>query len=158
MPLEDMVLVQKDSTMDDVSSERTCELSLVVYTDTADCASCVLKNIYKWNELLEKVEKYGNRFEICFIFYPLSEQMDEFYSSMSRLKPSSPVYLDTLGVFEKANPQMPSDIDMHVFLLDADNNVLLVGNPLWNEEIKNLYWKTIEEKLGGKKYKTVEPH
>ena len=37
---------------------------------------------------------------------------------------------------------------MHTFLLDENNNVLLVGNPLENEKIKKLFWQIVEEKLG----------
>ncbi|MBS4809127.1 MAG: hypothetical protein KH071_14815 [Paraprevotella sp.] len=67
---------------------------------------------------------------------------------MKQITPSCPVYLDSLGVLERANPQIPSNPDLHTFLLDEDNNVLLVGNPIWNEKIKEMFWQIVEEKLG----------
>lgn len=36
----------------------------------------------------------------------------------------------------------------HTFLLDEDNNVLLVGNPLENKKIEEMFWQIVEEKLG----------
>ena len=37
---------------------------------------------------------------------------------------------------------------MHTFLLDRDDNVLLVGNPIWNEKIEEMFWQIVEERLG----------
>ncbi len=36
----------------------------------------------------------------------------------------------------------------HTFLLDENNNVLLVGNSLENEKIEEMFWQILEEKLG----------
>ena len=56
--------------------------------------------------------------------------------------------MDTLGVFIDDNKHIPHHPDMHTFLLDEDNNVLLVGNPLENEKIEEMFWQIVEEKLG----------
>ena len=68
--------------------------------------------------------------------------------TMKQFAPSVPVYVDTLGVFEDANPQIPSGGELHTFLLDRDDNVLLVGNPIWNEKIEEMFWQIVEERLG----------
>ena len=36
----------------------------------------------------------------------------------------------------------------HTFLLNENNNVLLVGNPLENETIEEMFWQIVEGKLG----------
>lgn len=131
-----------------MSTGRVAEIKLVVYTDSADCSSCVLKKMYKWNGLLRRMRIYGERVQAYFIFRPLSKDMGDFYLSMKQFTPLCPVYWDSLGVFERANSQIPSDPALHTFLLDKDNNVLLVGNPVWNEKIKELFWQIVEEKLG----------
>ena len=45
-----------------------------------------------------------------------------------------PILLDTLGEFEKLNPHLPKNGTFHTFLLDENNNVILVGNPLRNKK------------------------
>ena len=35
-----------------------------------------------------------------------------------------------------------------ILALDENNNVLLVGNPLENEKIEEMFWQILEEKLG----------
>lgn len=37
---------------------------------------------------------------------------------------------------------------LHTFLLDEDNKVILVGNPLHNKKIEEMFYKIVEEKLG----------
>lgn len=55
---------------------------------------------------------------------------------------------DTTGVFHRTNPQLPSNPMLHTFLLDENNEVLVVGNPLENEKIDRMFWRTVKEKLG----------
>lgn len=152
LPLNDMwcIHASKDS-LDEL--ERNGELRLVVYTDTADCSSCVLRKMYLWNGFLEKVESYRGKIENVFIFAPLPEDMGTFRLAMKQFVPSVPVYVDTLGVFEDANPQIPSGGELHTFLLDEGNNVLLVGNPIWNEKIEEMFWQIVEERLGKREMK-----
>ena len=37
---------------------------------------------------------------------------------------------------------------MHSFLLDENNNVVLVGNPLTNKRIEELLWEFVDERFG----------
>ena len=46
---------------------------------------------------------------------------------------------------KRANPQLPSNPMLHTFLLDENNEV---GNPLENEKIERMFWRTVKEKLG----------
>ena len=45
-------------------------------------------------------------------------------------------------------PQLPSNPMLHTFLLDENNEVLVVGTPLENEKIDRMFWRTVKEKLG----------
>ena len=59
-----------------------------------------------------------------------------------------PILLDTLNEFAKLNPHLPANRVLHTFLLDEDDNVILVGNPLHNRKIEEMFYKIVEEKLG----------
>ena len=37
---------------------------------------------------------------------------------------------------------------LHTFLLDEDDNVILVGSPLHNRKIEEMFYKIVEERLG----------
>ena len=59
-----------------------------------------------------------------------------------------PIILDTLGHFAKLNPHLPKNKALHTFLLDENNNVILVGNPLHNKKIKEMFYRIVEDRLG----------
>ena len=81
-------------------------------------------------------------------FSPLSESIGSFRLTLKSMMLSYPIYMDTTGVFRRTNPQLPSNPMLHTFLLDENNEVLAVGNPLENEKIDRMFWRTVKEKLG----------
>ena len=46
------------------------------------------------------------------------------------------------------NPHLPKNKALHTFLLDENNNVILVGDPLHNKKIEEMFYKIVKEKLG----------
>ena len=54
-----------------------------------------------------------------------------------------PVFYDPDGAFERANPQLPENPVFHTVLLDRDNRVVLVGSPIGNPKMWELYKSTI---------------
>lgn len=143
----DKMLVLKDGR-DTVVSRRDGVMRMVVYTDSTICSSCRLQNIHLWDDLLEEASYYEESLDFYFIFSPTRKDMDSFRLTMRTYAPDNIVYVDTLGLFAKQNPYLSSNPVMHTFLLDENNNVLLVGNPLENKKIKEMFWQIVEEKLG----------
>ena len=47
----------------------------------------------------------------------------------------------------KLNPHLPDKEEFHTFLLDEENRVLLVGNPVRNIKLKKLYLDVIKNSL-----------
>ncbi|MDR3093410.1 MAG: hypothetical protein LBU62_02055, partial [Bacteroidales bacterium] len=58
-----------------------------------------------------------------------------------------PVYIDKESFFHKKNPNIPSDERMHTFLLDENNKVVLVGSPIRNEMLWELYKELIQSQI-----------
>lgn len=133
---------------DTAVTHRKNSMKMVVYTDSTICSSCRLQNIHLWDDLLEEASYYEENLDFYFIFSPARKDMDSFRLTMRTYAPDNIVYVDTLGLFVKQNPYLPSNPVMHTFLLDETNNVLLVGNPLENEKIAEIFWQIVEEKLG----------
>lgn len=123
-------------------------MKYVVYSDTSSCSYCDLGKVRKWENVLKSSEKYSDALDFYFIFSPTPEKYLDFKIQLKILEMHFPIYVDTLGLFERSNPHLSSNPAMHTFLLDEDNNVLLVGNPLENKKIEKLFWQIVEEKLG----------
>ena len=58
-----------------------------------------------------------------------------------------PIYLDKSHLFKSNNKFLPEEKQYHVFLIDENNNVLLVGNPLLNPHVCDIMYKIIDNKL-----------
>ena len=54
-----------------------------------------------------------------------------------------PIVLDRDNRFELVN-EIPRESEFQTFLLNEQNQVILVGNPLKNSELKQLYLKTMD--------------
>lgn len=132
---------------DTAMSLRQDAMTFVVYTDSSVCSTCRLKNIHLWDDILEEAKVYGDALQFCFIFAPKKEDMRSFELVISTYSPECPVFVDTMGVFERSNRHIPNDESMHAFLLDRDGNVLLVGSPLDNKRVKELFHKVVRERI-----------
>lgn len=61
---------------------------------------------------------------------------------MKRDKFTHPVCFDEEDAFNKLN-KLPTDMTFQTFLLDKDNKVVAIGNPIHNPKVKELYLKII---------------
>ena len=128
------------TVVDAVSSSKV--LSMVVYSDETVCSSCAVKGMYIWNDLIDTTEcKYGNQLPFYFIFTPEKEQIVDLKIALKRSGFNYPVYIDTLGVFKRRNNHIPDNKLLHTFLLDGNRNVVLVGSPLYNNAIMQMFYQ-----------------
>lgn len=57
-----------------------------------------------------------------------------------------PIFYDTLNKMEKLN-HFPKNNTFRTFLLDKNNHVILVGNPIGNKTLWNLYKQIITREI-----------
>lgn len=53
-----------------------------------------------------------------------------------------PVVIDTRGNLNRLN-RFPTDTRFQTFLLDKENRVLIIGNPVYKEAIRDIYIKQV---------------
>ena len=123
-------------------------LKLVVYADSIGCTACAINHIDSWGHFIDYAEQFNNQLRFYFIFSPMKKEVRGTELMIANTMFDYPILLDTLGEFEKLNPHLPKNRALHTFLLDENNNVILVGNPSQNRKIKEMFYKTVEEKLG----------
>ena len=125
----------------DLPEKSYARYKIVVYTDSVGCTSCKLQ-LYKWNTFIEEVSRNG---EVDFYFYFQSKDKRLLSSILSRENFKLPIYLDKEDEFRNAN-KISNEMQYQCFLLDADDKVVLIGNPVLNSKI----WELYKEVLGGK--------
>ncbi len=119
-------------------------IRMVVWYDSSECAGCRVRRLDEWNAIINYSRDSVTGFEPVFIFSPSKEGIRGLQAAMKVNDFTYPMYIDDRHLFTKANPGIPADIRFHVFLLDKNNRVTLVGNPLHNESLWSLYKSTIK--------------
>ena len=134
----------KDTVMRDSIMPK---LRMVVYIDSAYCTSCALDRMRQWNGLIADATKYRGQLKYVFIAAPKPEQVEDTRFSIDYSQLDSPVYVDTAYAMRAANPRLPDGSEYHTFLIDAEGNLLFVGNPLGGDELEKLYKKTVRSNI-----------
>jgi len=122
-------------------------MKMVVWYDSIVCSSCHIQQIHEWNEIVQYADSIGDVFDLVFIFSSKARDLYNVNIAMRKAVFKHPVYIDKGNYFHKNNPDIPSDNRLHTFLLDVNNKVILVGNPLYNKTLWELYKEQIQTKL-----------
>lgn len=115
---------------------------LVVYFDSTVCQSCRLNKLYEWEPILNLEQKMN--FEVMFIFSPTKSQSKLIYRSLATNKFPHVVWFDRNNEFKTNNGFIPKDTRFHTFLLNKQNEIVFVGDPLYNNKLNNLFEKVLD--------------
>ena len=143
LPLKSVITVNgKDSL---ITEYFKSECKMIVYVDSVGCFSCGLSKMYLWNPLITYAETYKGKLKFYFIFS--TPKSGRIRIALKSNLFNYPVLIDEKGEFERLNPHLPKNKAMHSFLLDENNNVIMVGNPIYNKEIEKLFYQHTQELL-----------
>lgn len=141
--------INGESVLGDVFNQKYKVFS---YIDSIGCVSCKLK-LSEWKKFISMIDSlYPNTVCFQFVFQPYKYR--ELQLMLKREKFSVPVCIDKNGKFEELN-KFPLNIDFQTFLLDKENKVLAIGNPVHNPKVKELYMKIIQGKGAVKEENTI---
>lgn len=119
---------------------------MVVYFDAETCASCALSRIWEWDEVSHITQASNGKYQTLFIFTPKQKDLSAVKRVFQGMHMESKlVYIDDRQDFITNNPTIPEDAMFHTFLLDRKNKIVLVGNPVHNEKLWELYKNTIDQ-------------
>lgn len=145
---QDMVFTRyaKD-TMEQAISNTPYKI--LVYVDSIGCTSCKLQ-LPRWKELIAYTDSMFNQ-KVSYLFFFHAKDYKEIRYLLKRDMFDFPVCLDKEDQLNKLN-QFPADITFQTFLLDSDNKVSVIGNPIHNLAVKDLYL----QQLAGKDVSTPQ--
>lgn len=119
------------------------EYKVLVYVDSIGCTSCKLQ-LHKWKELIEYIDSITTK-DIPFLFFFHPKDYKEIGYLLKRDGFECPVCIDMDDRLNKLN-HFPADMTFQTFLLDKENKVTVLGNPVHNTAVKDLYLKRITGK------------
>ena len=121
----------------------TDEYKIVHYLDSIGCISCKL-NLKKWKEYIEYMDSVTHGKVPCIFFFHAKEKR-EVKISLKEESFDYPVCLDTANKFHQLN-HFPLYSILQTFLLDKNNRIVAMGDPVTNPQIKELYLNLINGK------------
>lgn len=118
------------------------EYKILVYVDSIGCTSCKLQ-LPEWKALIRKTDSItGGKVPFLFFFHP--KDTKELFYLLKRDRFGLPVSIDPGDRLNRLNG-FPSRMNFQTFLLDRENRVVVIGNPVHNGAICDLYLKEITQ-------------
>ncbi|MDR1860177.1 MAG: hypothetical protein LBR06_04580 [Bacteroidales bacterium] len=116
---------------------------VLVYLDSSGCTPCKLQ-LGLWEKFIAELDSIsGGTVPLLLFFHPKDNYLDvELLIKQAHFE--YPINLDTKDSLNKLN-KFPKDERLCVFLLDTNNIVRIIGHPVYNLRIKDLYFKNIKE-------------
>lgn len=147
IPYERMECWASDSILEDRPWNKA-KLKMVHYVDSATCSTCYLQKVAIYGLLFNMETQSNNDFYNVFIINPNIIAKKKLISDFSGKLIPQTIFVDSTNVFMESNPNLPSESMYHTFMLDENNKVILVGNPMLNKQIEDMMLSIVEEKLG----------
>ena len=116
------------------------DYKVVVFVDSVGCISCKLQ-LPKWKEFIHEVDSLSDG-NVPFVFFFQTKDVRELRYILRRDNFPYPVCIDTEDSFYKLN-RFPGEMMFQTFLVDSENRVKVIGNPIHNLSVKDLYLKEI---------------
>lgn len=112
----------------------------VITRINGNCYPCIYR-LKEWKPFIEKL-KY--KYQIPFLIYVVTADSTIFAEiNKNEIHFDYPVIFDANDEFRKHN-NLPQNSIFHTMLLSDSNKVILIGNPIGNLKLRNLYINQID--------------
>ena len=140
--LYDAIFNGKDTVM---HISEDAYFRMIILFDSTFCAYCHFPEMEVWNELILYSTATISKFVPIFIFCPGQGKVSALKLTLKQSHFKWPLFIDENDEFLKRNTVIPQDSRYHTFLLNSENRIVLVGNPVGNDALWALYKKVIEQ-------------
>lgn len=116
------------------------EYTIVSYVDSVGCTSCKLQ-LNRWEAYMQEMNSLSKvDVSFRFIFHPKEKKELSYLLKRDNFK--YPIWIDNVEQFVNMN-SLPKEPTFHSFLLNSENKVLAIGDPVQNPKIKTLFEKVM---------------
>lgn len=137
--------VQGKDTVDYGITDR---YKVLVYTDSTGCTGCRLR-LADWKKFMQQVDSVSTD-SVQFLFFLFPKERMGLRRTLKTALFDTPVCIDEQDSLNLLN-HFPQRMDFQTFLLNEKNQVVAVGNPVYNRRVRDLYLKILSDnKFQGK--------
>jgi len=114
---------------------------ILTYVDSVGCLSCKL-HLPIWSRYIHWLDSITEG-KVPVVFYMQAKDVEELTFITQRDRFHYPICLDVMGELNRLN-NMPTYMMYQTFLLDRENRVLAIGNPILDMELRDRYYEILE--------------
>lgn len=118
-------------------------LKLIVYIN-GECGAC-MKQFADWSQVVCQYESQG---DVDVVFYVRAMDAYAIIPHLRRINFKYPFFIDPKSDILYLNRISESQTLLHTFLADRDNRTVLIGSPVGNPKLSELYRRQIRELSG----------
>jgi len=122
-----------------IDSELAKPLKIVTYLDENSCSECALQILKHWETLSQEVSGYS----VGFIPVVYPNDTTELKNALQALQIDIPLFYDKGNKYIKQNKMEKVLARNRTFLLDDNNRIIVIGEPLASEALWRVYKNTI---------------
>lgn len=116
------------------------DYKILTYVDSVGCISCKLQ-LREWKKYISEMDSlFDSSIQYLFFFSP--EKKIDILRALQLSDFDYPICIDEEDSLNTLN-NFPKIMSFHTFLLNKDNKVVAIGNPIHNPKIRELYVKLI---------------
>lgn len=126
------------------TDEANTFYKMLVYTNSTSCSPCAIDRMHAWNDIIEQFAKYKVKW--VFIISPQQENIEDMYLAIEYSYLKCAIYVDTAYVFLRENKDVLNIDKDQPLLLDNDNSIIAIGNPLKDINVQSNMIRILQSK------------
>lgn len=130
--------------VDSVFLSSKAKYQYLAYVDSSQCTPCYAGHHLEWETILARASKLEPSISLT-IIVESDTISEEVRSRFLAADFNRSIFIDRKGMFREKNPTFPESNIMHVMLLDQNNHVVLVGDPVSNDNIESLLYDMLKK-------------
>lgn len=148
-PKRGIVKMSKDNT--NIYNIYNEDNKIVVYVDSSFCTGCTMRKIGEWNRYKKDIKDH---IFTIYIILEKNQSLDDIENLYYNSDVLYPIIVDTCYMFRKMNPRLPKEDIFHTFVLNNENKIVFVGDPIVNQNVEKLFSDFIANER--KKHKVIK--
>lgn len=144
--IKDMKVFNKSGSAPIINKDSTSipNYRYILYFDSTECTACAMNRLAGIKTIKKRLRRINANVTFLLIFDDPGNT-DKFQSEYYSSGLDEPVYLDVKHLLKKKKSNVPQEKYLQSFMLDKNNNVVLVGNPLTNDNIEKLLYQYLSK-------------
>ncbi len=116
---------------------------LIVFVDSTECSKCRIDKLVHYSGMFT-LSKETNAFTISILISTPKLEYNEIYEHLLYSEIQYPIYLDDNNAFRRLNPSIPDESMFHTVTVNDNNEIVLVGDPVYNDRIMEMFNRVFE--------------